>query len=157
MQAATLALKDIHTSQAIGWWPPAPGWWLMAALIPVMIFLLFRLYKHLTRKTAIKTAKKLLTELKQDLSIDHSKKLCALSTLIRRTAISVTPRENAASLTGQAWLAFLDASVAGSPFSEGVGRYLADAPYRQSLPEDLDISQLISLCETWLNALSKQR
>ncbi len=157
MQAATLALKDIHTSQAIGWWPPAPGWWLVAVLVPVVIFLLFQLYKRLTRKTAIKTAKKLLTELKQDLSIDNNKKLCTLSTLIRRTAISVAPRENVAGLTGQAWLAFLDASVAGSPFSEGIGRYLADAPYRPSLPEELDISQLISLCESWLNAQSRQR
>lgn len=157
MQATSLALKDIHTPQAIGWWPLAPGWWLVAVLVPVVVFLLFRLYKRLTRKTAIKTAKKLLTELKQDLSIDNSKKLYTLSTLIRRTAISVAPREKVASLTGQAWLAFLDASVVGSPFSEGVGHYLADAPYRQSLPEDLDISQLISLCEIWLNALSKQR
>jgi hypothetical protein len=157
MQATPLPLKDLHMPEAIGWWPPALGWWLLAVVILSAIIFLIWLYKQLTRKTAIKAAKKILQEIKSDQTADTGKKLSELSILFRRVAISISPKKKAAGLTGNSWLTFLDASVPGTPFSEGIGRYLADAPYRKSPPDDLEISQLISLCEDWLNAQSKQR
>jgi hypothetical protein len=150
-----LDLKDIHEPEAIGWWPPAIGWWLLAIAVPLLIFLLVWLYKRLTRKTAIKTAGKLLAQIKQDASRDNHQKLSELSVLIRRVAISVSPREKTAGLTGRQWLAFLDRSVTGMPFSEGVGRLLVDGPYRNTQPTELEISQLITLCEDWLKAQTK--
>jgi hypothetical protein len=150
-----LDLKDIHEPEAIGWWPPAIGWWLLAITIPLLIVLLVWLYKRLTRKTAIKTANKMLAQIKQDTARDNLRKLCDLSMLIRRVAISVLQRDKAAGLTGRQWLAFLDTSVTGMPFSEGVGQLLADAPYRKTQPTELEISQLITLCEDWLKAQTK--
>ncbi|MGJ0429094.1 DUF4381 domain-containing protein [Methylobacter sp.] len=156
MEPTQLPLRDIHMPEAIGWWPPAMGWWLVAILAPLLIFLLVWLYKRLTRKTAVKTAKKILAQIKQDKTLDNHGKLVALSVLVRRVAISVSPREQAAGLTGQAWLAYLDSSVKGSPFSEGVGRHLSDAPYRKLQLADADIPPLISLCEDWLKAQAKK-
>jgi hypothetical protein len=75
--------------------------------------------------------------------------------LVRRVAISVSSRTEAASLTGRQWLAFLDKSLTGVSFSEGCGQLLAEAPYRNTLPTELEISQLISLCEDWLKAQTK--
>jgi len=75
--------------------------------------------------------------------------------LVRRVAISVSPRAKAAGLTGRQWLEFLDASVKGLPFSEGIGQLLADAPYRKTPPTELEVSQLIDLCEDWLKAQTK--
>ena len=75
--------------------------------------------------------------------------------LIRRVAISVNPRTEVASLTGRQWLAFLDNSVTGAPFSEGCGQLLVNAPYRNTSPTEPEISQLISLCEDWLKAQTK--
>jgi hypothetical protein len=157
MQANPLPLKDIHTPEMISWWPPALGWWLLAILVPLSILLGVRIYKQLTRKTAVKTAKKFLKALKLDTAADNGKKLNELSMLVRRVAISTSPRTEVASLTGRAWLTFLDNSVKGASFTEGVGRHLAEAQYRQSPPDDLDISELINLCENWLNAQSKQK
>jgi hypothetical protein len=150
-----LDLKDIHEPEAIGWWPPAIGWWLLAITIPLLIVLLAWLYKRLTRKTAIKTASKILAQIKQDTEQDNHQKLSDLSVLIRRVAISVSPRDKAAGLTGRQWLAFLDTSVTGMPFSEGIGQLLADAPYRKTQLTELEISQLITLCEDWLKAQTK--
>ena len=156
MQATPLPLKDIHIPETIGWWPPAPGWWLLLVVILLAIAFFIWLYKQLTRKTAIKAAKKILQEIKSGQTADPGKKLSELSILVRRVAISVAPEKKAAGLTGDSWLTFLDASVPGTPFSEGIGRYLADAPYQKSPPGELEISQLICLCEDWLNAQSKQ-
>jgi hypothetical protein len=156
MPTTQLPLKDIHLPEAIGWWPPAIGWWLLAVLIPFLIFFLYWLYKRLTLETAIKTAKKNLAAIKENTALDNNRKLRELSMLTRRVAISVYPRTEVASLTGRQWLEFLDRSVTGAPFSEGCGHLLAEAPYRNTPPTELEISQLISLCEEWLNAQTKQ-
>jgi Domain of unknown function (DUF4381) len=156
MQASQLPLRDIHIPEPITWWPPAIGWWFLAVLTPLLIVFFVWFYKRLTRQTALKTAKKYLTAIKQDTSKEASQKLAELSVLIRRVAISVAPRELAAGLTGREWLAYLDQSVKGSPFSEGVGQLLADAPYRKSAVTDAEISPLISLCEDWLKAQAKK-
>ncbi|MGZ8159106.1 MAG: DUF4381 domain-containing protein [Methylobacter sp.] len=157
MNQTLLDLKDIHEPEAIGWWPPAIGWWILAITIPLLIISLVWLYKRLTRKSAVKTANKILAQIKQDATRDNLQKLCDLSVLLRRTAISVSPRAMAAGLTGRQWLEFLDTSVKGTPFSEGVGQLLADAPYRNTPPTELEISQLIELCESWLKAQAKQK
>lgn len=156
MQPTELPLKDIHLPEAIGWWPPAIGWWLLAVLIPLLIVFLYWIYKRLTRRTAIKTARNNLAAIRQNPALDNSKKLHEISMLIRRVAISVNPRTEAASLTGRQWLAFLDKSVKGAPFSEGCGQLLAEAPYRNTPPDDLEISQLFRLCEDWLKAQTLQ-
>lgn len=155
MNPTPLDLKDIHEPEAIGWWPPAIGWWILAVLIPLLIIFLVWFYKRLTRKTALKTAKKMLARIKQDAVQDNLQKLGELSVLVRRVAISVSPRAKAAGLTGRQWLEFLDRSVKGLPFSEGIGQLLADAPYRKTAPTELEISQLIDLCEDWLKAQTK--
>ena len=154
MDPDQLPLRDIHLPEIITWWPPAMGWWILAILIPLLIMLLFLLYKKLIQRNAIKTARNMLEKIKQDMSSSDEQKLTALSILLRRTAISVFPRSEAASLTGQDWLEFLDRPLNDRPFSTGVGTILGDSRYRKKKPQ-LEISPLIRLCENWLKALKK--
>lgn len=151
MPTPQLELRDIHLPESIGWWPPAIGWWILAVLLPLSCFLIFWLYKRITRKTAIKTAKKLLEQIKQDRSLNNIDKLIALSELLRRTAISISSRERVASLTGQAWLDYLDSSSTDSPFSKAPGTLLAHGQYQKTAPTDNELMQLIKICENWLN------
>lgn len=144
-----LHLKDIHLPEAVGWWPPAMGWWLLLILIPLFAVSVWWLYKKLTQQTVLKSARKLLEEIKESSEPDM-KRLQALSAWLRRVSMTVSGRDKVAGLTGEAWLEALDSSVEGSPFSEGVGRCLADAQYRKALPEGVSISALIELCESWL-------
>ncbi len=60
-----------------------------------------------------------------------------------------------ASLTGHSWLAFLDQSLMGAPFSQGDGQLLITAPYRNTAASDQEITILFSLCEDWLKAQTK--
>jgi len=145
-----LPLKDIHLPEPIGWWPPAPGWWLLAVLLPLLSFAAFYLYKRLKRQTMLKTAGKMLAAIGNDKNLDRLQTLVALSALLRRVAISSAPRADVAGLSGPAWLAYLDASFQDAPFSKGVGRCLADAQYQQTVPEDADLDELLKLCERWL-------
>lgn len=145
-----LPLRDIHLPEPIGWWPPALGWWLLLILIPTLIIASWWLYKRITRRTAVKTARKLLRQIRRDTQSDDIDKLRQLSALLRRVAISVAPRRDCAGLTGEDWLRYLDRSVKGSPFSEGVGRCLVNAHYRKTVDEAIDMSAMLELCEQWL-------
>lgn len=157
MQSQQLALKAIHLPETMGWWPPAMGWWISAVLLLMLLFAAIYLYKRFTRKTAIKTAKKILLTIKQDSSLDNKEMLVELSELIRRVAVSLSPRKKTASLTGQAWLAYLDSTVVGTPFSSGVGAVLANAHFQKKWQNDIDMNQLIALCEQWLLAQKENK
>ncbi|MCK5188631.1 MAG: DUF4381 domain-containing protein [Methylococcales bacterium] len=157
MQAQQLALRDIHLPETLGWWPPAIGWWLLAILIPLLFVLIVWIYRRITRKTAIKTAKKLLLEIKRDNDLDDRQKLIELSALIRRVVVSHSFRNETASLTGQRWLEYLDSTVKGSPFTSGAGHFLADAHYQKSPVADVDISAVINVCENWLKSQKSKK
>ena len=146
-----LPLRDIHLPEPISWWPPAPGWWLLAILLPVLAGLGFYLYRRARRRIALKTARKLLQAIRIDQNQDALQTLTALSIWLRRVAISTAPRSDVASLSGQEWLAFLDKPFKDAPFSLGVGRCLATAQYRPIAPEEINLAELFNLCERWLN------
>lgn len=151
----SLPLRDIHLPEAIGWWPPAPGWWLLPLLLAVLFVALRQTYRRLTRETALKSAQTVLKTLRER-PADARQTVTDLSALLRRTAISLDSPENVASLRGEDWLAYLDKRLPDAPFSQGVGRCLADAHYRPALAEDLDLDALFALCERWLNQRGKK-
>lgn len=154
MQAPELSLlnlKDIQLPPAIAWWPPAIGWWILAILIPLSIYLSYKLFRYITRKTALKSAKNHLKLLQQNQKLPQQEKLIALSNLMRRIAISLYPRQNVASLTGENWLNFLDKSILNRGFNSDVGYLLTTALYKQNA-DIQSLAPLINLCETWLNA-----
>lgn len=150
----SLDLKDIHLPEAISWWPPAPGWLLLPVAFLLILFAVRAIFRRLTRKTAIKQAQKLFIQLRRNPG-DTLETLTTLSALMRRTAISTNTRSEVASLRGQAWLDYLDSSLPDAPFSQGVGRCLADAHYRNIEPDVIDLDALFSLCERWLKQQGK--
>lgn len=152
-----LALKDIHLPASIGWWPPAAGWWLLPLLLLALLGTGYWLYRRLTRNTALKSARKLLTELRLQTASDPAVSLRELSALLRRVAISRDSRNQVANLHGQAWLDFLDQGLNDTPFTTGPGRCLADGHYRPTAPADLDLDAVFTLCERWLQQQGKRR
>jgi len=145
-----LPLKDIHLPEAITWWPFAIGWWVLIVVIIAAIYGCYLLYKRFTRHTATKDATLVLQGIKQHANDDVLRTIKELSACLRRVAISLDSREEAASLVGDAWLAYLDNSMDGEPFKTGIGRLLVDAPYQRSATKAVDVDALITLCEAWL-------
>ncbi len=155
MEPSQLPLKDIHLPEPVSWWPPAMGWWILLILIVALVFFSYWLYKRITRRTAIKTAIKILQDIRQDTGLSEEQKLAELSALIRRVAISLFPRKDVAGLTGKRWLEFLDETLGELRFSEK-GKVLTDARYRKDKSQ-VDIAALIALCEDWLKVLKKRK
>ena len=150
-QAAPLdALRPLHTPPPIPWWPPAPGWWLLAGLLLATLLglLWWRRRTHLQR-----AALRELDALVQSGEATESQ-LAALNRLLKRYALACWPHSEVASLSGEAWLAFLDAHGGGTGFSEGPGRALLIGPYS---PDAKLSPELISLARRWIRTNHPRR
>lgn len=150
--ASALPLRDIHLPGAPALWPPAPGWWLLAVLLLVLlawagIAAVRRHRVHQARQRVRNALARIEAGLAQD---DGSAALAELSVLLRGQALARFPRAQVAGLTGQAWLQFLDQAGGASGFADGPGRVLATAPYQRIAPADLDATALLALVRQWL-------
>lgn len=135
-------LRDIHVPPPPSWWPPAPGWWLLAIGVCALVaFAGLYLYKKIQRR---RRRNALLSEFESEVSktsADPVVLATALSAFLRRIALRNSPA--AVALSGEDWLRHLDASSATSEFTGGIGRVLADAPFRAS--STFDAPALIAL------------
>ena len=153
--STTLELRDIHLPDPISWWPPAPGWWLIAGTILIIIaaVFLFRLYR---KKQALKKQVRAEFEIIRaefNKAQNSTVLVQSLSILLRRACISFYPRSEVASLTGKAWLQFLDDTGKEKEFLSEHGQLIATAPYlSDNTTIDFDTEKLILLCENWLKA-----
>lgn len=148
--AAKLPLRDIHLPAAPSWWPPAPGWWLLVGLLVVGSLLLWLLWRRIQRLRYRRQALHTLAELEKTV-VPMTSLITELSMLLRRSALCAFPGENCASLSGEAWLEFLDRPLTEKPFTAGVGRCLADGPYQPTV--EVDREALLALCRHWLKHL----
>jgi len=110
-------LHDIVLPAPISYWPPAPGWWILAlALLAVAAILIARLIAHYRRNAYRRAA---LRELETIGPAVDSASAVRISGVLKRTALVAFPREQVAGLTGPAWLAFLDRTGRTEAFSTG--------------------------------------
>lgn len=151
MNPAELPLRDIHLPPPPGWWPPAPGWWLLAALLLAALTGLALWLRRRMRKARHRAA--LEAELTLALAADSpAEQVVALSQLLRRAARQVDPQ--AATLSGEAWLRWLDGADASAPFSQGPGRVLLDGPFRAQGVDHPDIAHLLPILRPRFLALA---
>lgn len=133
-------LRDIHGIQGVPWWPPALGWWLIAATILLLVYLTWRW------RTSIRLripplpvfnigswrwdAARQLRALRRRAGEQDAKQTAGeLSELIRRIAMARLGRDACAGLAGEDWLAWLKGNDPAGFDWTGSGRLLLDAPY----------------------------
>ena len=146
---ATLDLRDIHAAAAPDFWPPAPGWWVLAVLLIVALTMtalwLLRRYRLHRQKRQIMDEIESLSNCCNDNSEEFTARL---SMLLRRIALRRYSRGQVASLTGTDWLRFLDDSGGDGDFEHGVGQILEVGPYRPQPPEQ-PREALLALARRW--------
>jgi hypothetical protein len=133
-------LRDIQGIEGVPWWPPAPGWWVIAAVILTLAVLAWRF------RTSIRLripplpvftlgswrwdAARQLRALSRRANTQEIKHTAAeLSELVRRIAMARKGREACAGLTGQAWLDWLAGNDPKGFDWSREGRLLLEAPY----------------------------
>ena len=141
-------LRDIHIPGAIDPWPPAIGWWLIAAaaLIAISygIYLVFKWWKsNQYRREGIRALKYLLEN-----HASEKQYLRDYSDQLKRIALSAYDRESVANLTGEAWVSFLDRSTGTQEFSMGEGQILIQGNYE--LNPSVDVDKLHRLGLYWI-------
>jgi len=142
-------LRDIHLPPPLGWWPPAPGWWLLALIVAAGLFGVIFWLRRFRRGNYRRAARRELRRLRENPQglTDHQL-LTAVAALVRRVALASCGRARVASLSGEAWLTFLDQTGKTDQFSTGPGRVLGADLYR---PESaVDVEALLGLVEKWL-------
>ncbi len=125
------ALRGIHLPEAVGAWPPAPGWWaLLAAVIGLAVLGIVAV--RIRRASLAHHALRELEAIDQA-SPDVQDLAASVSTLLRRVALRRFGRSRVASLHGAAWQEFLSETSPRAKrrveVDDDMGRLLALAPY----------------------------
>ncbi len=153
--AAQLPLKDIHLPADIGAWPPAPGWWLVAALVIALVVLSWRRWQRY-RRHPVTAALKELKRIEQDPEFaDCTRQALACNILLRRTALSLYPRADVAALTGQAWANFLCDTSVKRPTSQVEAQALIRASYQPGATYNTDA--VLLWLRRWLKAQRRRQ
>jgi hypothetical protein len=127
------ALRPLHAPPAISWWPPAPGWWLLLLIGLLAILLGFWWWwRNAPQRAALRELDRLNARVS-----DPMRLAAAINRLLKRYALLCWPRRATAALSGEAWLAFLDAHGGQGAFRQGPGRRLLDQPYASATSADL--------------------
>lgn len=143
-------LKDIHLPKAIGWWPLAPGWYLVAVVLTVVLAIVVYLsHKRYKNGLPKKQALQLLTRYEQQYQKDGNAQLASarISELLKRVALVYYPRTQVASMHGERWLEFLKQNSKNIDFN-AVKAMLLESPFKTS--ERIDLLPLIHCARLWI-------
>ena len=143
-------LRPLQLPDPIGWWPPAPGWWLLffmlCVLLAVSIWLALRAHRLAAfRRQALRELEFLAASAQNRSSPEI---VAGLNALLKRVALVRHPTREVARLSGEQWLQFLECDGADAGFSQGPGRALADLAYRPC--GDADLPAIVDLCRRWI-------
>jgi hypothetical protein len=153
-------LRDIVAPASIPWWPPAPGVWLLLALVAVwlvagLILWWVRWRRQAYRRAGLRELRDIVARLGN--APEHAAALVDLAALLKRVAMVAYTREQVAALSGDAWLTFLDRTGGTAQFTRGPGAVLATVSSRPGLAAALDATQIKALVTTVQDWLRRHR
>jgi hypothetical protein len=144
-------LNDIVQPEAVGWFPLAPGWYVVGVLAGLGLLLFgWRLWTRWRRNRYRRLA---LGELAAIKGSGDPMEFARLPGLLKRAALSAWPRQQVAALSGSEWHAFLDGSASTSIFRSGAGSLLDQLSYGAGQEVELtgpELENAWSAADLWL-------
>lgn len=141
------SLHDIALPAAVSPWPPALGWWLVLLggilILGLSIFFVLRSYRRQQKR-------RIYLQALAQLEPEHSTAYYAAVNRLLKQAVLAYRGPAAKTLSGQAWLNYLDKQVSQALFIPACGNFATavDNPHVK-----LDANMLHSTCEQWLRAI----
>ncbi len=144
-------LRPNHLPDPIGIWPPAIGWWVLAALIMLMVtgigyWLIRRWKNNHYRRQGVKQANHLLalySQHKNSLRFAHD-----CNRLLKQVALHAYPQKDVAGLHGQQWQAFLAEKGQDQQFINGAGEAFGEGRFSPDWTPDIDALHKLTL--SWI-------
>jgi hypothetical protein len=141
MTAPLDKLHDFYQPPPPAWTPQTIGWYVVFAVIALLamwmtIHSLRRWLGNRYRREALRELALLQPE--------------QFSTLLKRTALSAWPREKVASLSGDAWLNFLNKTAGDSIFQRNPGSRIEEVSLRPVTLSGNDEQELRRLTAEWI-------
>lgn len=155
MNPDLLALRGMKLPDPVGWWPLAPGWWILAVLLVVIIWGAVHVLRTYRESVGYR-AGKVLQRLKQDYQqgvLDKQALLSELNQLLKRTALVRFSANEVARLSGDEWVAFL-LKHSKAEYAQDL-QVLAYGLYQKKT--EYDPASLITACEQWIKSTGRSQ
>lgn len=152
-------LADIHLPEAVGFWPPAPGWWLLGLLLLVAGAILARvlLLRHRQRQVrshALAEFDRCLARYREDSGEDEGVRkrryVNEANAVLRRVALVHYPQANVASLSGLAWVDFIRENGDSSRLDDDISAALGYGRFQTRC--DVDIKAMDAFGRDWVSS-----
>ncbi|MFD2228940.1 DUF4381 domain-containing protein [Alkalimarinus sediminis] len=153
-------LQDIHEPATIGFWPLAPGWWVLIIMaICFIILIAYLCRRHIKNNSWKKEAAKTLAELKKQASEqEYQRTLFQVNQLLKQVAMYKHNDTSIKALTGEAWYTFLAAFLNGphtpNMFTKAQLTLLTEGLYKQAADSNqsmnTEVTQLLKTLNEWI-------
>ncbi|WP_252176258.1 DUF4381 domain-containing protein [Endozoicomonas sp. 4G] len=127
-------LRPNHLPDPVSFWPPAPGWWLSAVLVIVVITLTTWLVTRSIRRNRYRRQARKQAHIIFSAYRNHQNSLQFANDcnrLLKQTALHAYPAEQVAPLHGDRWLDFLSRKSGIRAFNEQPGEALGDTRFQK--------------------------
>jgi hypothetical protein len=153
-------LQPLILPEPVGFWPPAPGWWLLLVLLPALGYGLWRALTFLPKQASSENTEQ-LDPLRQAALLELAQMpkpydgapagawLQQINGLLKRLCRNHYPYSQSHTLNGRKWLAFLDNRCPAA----GLTRWmiLVEGAYKPECKlDDKAITGLTQSVETWI-------
>lgn len=147
-------LRDVHNPDAISWWPLAPGWWIIIALVILIgTLLIIRVY---LKKRHHRFARSAVNELKQLQLESEPRWLAKSQNIMRRASLCYISSPEVSRMNQAQWIAFLQSTGQGSLSKETLQK-LKDLPFQPAqATEHLDKEAMLNEFTQWCLKLPQQ-
>lgn len=156
-------LADIRVPGEVSWWPLAPGWWvLLALLVALALYGAYRLQKKLVLQQRLGGAIRELTKARTNLAAagenDMAQRLVYVNdvnAVLRRVAMLHVGHDQVAGLSGQPWVDFLRQHDKAGLLSTELAAVLAQGRFAPRC--DVDADALERMAHAWIKNLYMAR